>query len=69
MQRPNFQEIFKMGLSPGTASQYLWHLKQYQEYLEEIDETLETVSDPGNSIRDYIYSKTMDVEIQGDTYR
>jgi len=62
MKNEKFEEIFKIGLSPGTASQYLWHLGQYQEYLEENDETLETVSDPGNSIREYAYSKTMDVE-------
>jgi integrase len=62
MQKEKFEEIFRTDLSPGTASQYLWHLRQYQKFLEENDETLETVSDPGGSIREYTYSKTMDVE-------
>ena len=62
MQSEKFEEIFKIGLSPGTTSQYLWHLRQYQEFLKENDETLETVADPGGSIREYTYSKTIDVE-------
>jgi len=62
MKKENFEEIFKIGISSGTASQYLWHLKQYEKFLDENGETLETVGDPGNSIRDYTYSKTMDVE-------
>lgn len=61
MQRENFEEIYGTGLRAGTASQYLWHLSQYQEYLEENGESLENVSDPGGSIREYTYSKTVDV--------
>lgn len=61
-QRQNFGEIFKTGLSDGTAGQYLWHLGQYQRFLEKNNETLESINDPGGSIREYIYTKTVDAK-------
>jgi hypothetical protein len=62
MQSENFEKIFSTCLRPGTASQYLWHLVQYREFLKENEESLENVSNPRGSIREYTYSKTVDFD-------
>lgn len=55
----NFREEFKIGLKPGTFAQYIWHIKQYEGFLEGRDENLENVSNPMESVKDYIRSKTV----------
>jgi len=51
-------EVFEADVKEGTARQYLWHVKQYLDWLGQSPESV----NPNKAIQEYIRDKTLDSE-------